>query len=116
MIAAGQARAMKIYHLKTCDTCRKARKLLADRDPAEVELREDGVPRAVLARWLDAVGAETLVNRRSTTWRNLSGEERALEPADLLARHPTLIKRPVVELDGEILVGWSPAVQARLGL
>ena len=107
---------MKVYHLKTCDTCKKAIKALADRNPELIDVRADGVSAEVLARWLDEVGAETLINRRSTTWRNLTEAERAAEPASLLSAHPTLIKRPVIETDAGIFVGWTPQTQAALGV
>ena len=107
---------MQLYHLKSCDTCRKARKTLADRDPELIEIRETPVPVEVLAEWLEKVGADVLLNRKSTTWRGLSDAERAGEPLDLLTAHPTLMKRPVI-VDGDaVYVGWAPAVRASLGL
>jgi glutaredoxin len=59
---------MRIFAIKTCDTCRKARKWLDQQGKAHDrhDLREDGVDRALIQRWLDAVGPEALVNRRST--------------------------------------------------
>ena len=107
---------MKIYHLKTCDTCRKALKSLQDQGPTLVEIRQDGVPPETLKIWLDTLGDAVLINRRSTTWRNLSEAERAGNPLELLQKHPTLLKRPVIEAGGEVYVGWSAATQAALGV
>ena len=108
---------MKVYHLKTCDTCKKALKALAGQEvSAVVDLRADGVDRATLERWLEAVGPDVLINRRSTTWRGLNEDERAGDPVDLLASHPTLIKRPVIEAEGEVHVGWTADVREALGL
>lgn len=103
---------MKIYGLKTCDTCRKAIKALPD--ATYVDVRKDGVPTELLARAHDSFGA-ALLNTRSTTWRGLSDEERATPPLDLLAAHPTLMKRPLI-VDGDTLhLGWSAEVKAALG-
>lgn len=108
---------MNLYGIKSCDTCRKARTWLDEQgiEARWVDLRADGVARADLQRWLDEIGPEALVNRRSTTWRQLAEDERpAMEaPAVLpvLEAHPTLIKRPVFERDGEVRVGFTPAVR-----
>ncbi|MEM6626115.1 MAG: ArsC/Spx/MgsR family protein, partial [Pseudomonadota bacterium] len=63
-----------------------------------------------------AVGADALVNKRSTTWRGLSDADKASaesgDAAALLMANPTLIKRPVIEADGDVHVGWTKAVEA----
>jgi arsenate reductase-like glutaredoxin family protein len=103
---------MRIHGLKTCDACRKAVKETG----AELrDVREDPLTEAEIARFLEEFG-DALVNRRSTTWRGLSEAERAGDPAALLAAHPTLMKRPVVE-DGErLLLGWTAEVRKELGV
>lgn len=113
--------APHVHVLKTCDTCRKALKALdvAGIVPEVTDLRADGVEAARIARWLAAVGPDVLINRKSTTWRSLDDTDKAkaeTDPAALLTVHPTLIKRPVIELGDSVLVGWTDAVQARLGL
>lgn len=107
---------MQVYALATCDTCRKALAALraAGHAPEVVDIRRDGVPGAVLAEMLAALGPDRLVNRRSTTWRTLSEAERQAPPEALLARHPTLMKRPVVHHDGRWHAGWDPEVRAAL--
>lgn len=107
---------MKIYHLKSCDTCKKAIKALADRAPELIDIRADGVPPLTLKSWLATLGPETLINRRSTTWRGLSEADRNEDPLALIFVHPTLIKRPVIELDGKVFCGWTPEVRAALGV
>lgn len=105
---------MIVHMLKTCDTCRKAVNALkaAGLDPVLVEIREDGIAATDLARFQAKFG-ETLMNRRSTTWRGLSEEDRAGDPLELLAAHPTLMKRPVIETDdGALYLGWDKTVQA----
>ena len=110
--------------IKTCDTCRKAAKTLeaAGRAHRVRDLRDDALKAEEAGAWLDQIGADRLVNRRSTTWRGLSEEARgAAGPgADpevllaLLAEHPTLIKRPVFQRRTEVLVGFDHAVRSAL--
>lgn len=106
-----------LYGLKNCDTCKKALKALEEsgRTVTLIDIRAEADLAARLPRWLAATGPEMLVNKRSTTWRNLPDAER--EKADaattaeaLLAANPTLIKRPVIEADGKVFVGWSKDV------
>lgn len=102
---------MRIYGLKTCDTCRKAIKALPGAD--YVDVRADGVEPADLKRFYETFG-EALVNRRSTTWRGLSETDRAGDPLEVLSAHPTLMKRPVIDADGTLYLGWGKEVQAAL--
>lgn len=102
---------MILYGLKTCDTCRKALKTLGE--VKFVDVRSDGVPQDVLKSAYARFGAG-LLNTRSTTWRGLSEAERGRDPLALLADHPTLMKRPLIEKDGRLYLGWSKETQADL--
>lgn len=104
---------MKVYSLKSCDTCRKAIKEMTEAglDPQVQDVRADGLSSDDIAAILSAFG-DKAVNRASTTWRGLSDEDKARDPADLLAEHPTLLKRPVIVSDGVWYQGWSAAVKA----
>lgn len=109
---------MKIYGLKTCDTCRKALKTLenAGHDVSFIDVRATPLTPKELARFLGAFG-DALVNTRSTTWRGLSETERANPPQTLLESHPTLMKRPVIEAGidgGDLYLGWSKSTQEAL--
>lgn len=119
---------LTVYHLKSCDTCRKAIKAMtaAGHELSLIDVRADGVPSAELARIEKAVGWETLLNTRSTTWRGLSESDKAdintSKAIALMGEHPTLIKRPVIirgadgaKNAGLITVGWTKDVQAELG-
>lgn len=103
---------MQIYGLKTCDTCRKALKSLPG--AAFVDVRSDGVPSDLLARALAQFGGD-LVNRRSATWRSLDAAEQGRDAADLLARHPLLMKRPLIVAQDRLYLGWGPETRAALG-
>ena len=108
------------YCLNTCDTCRKARRALdqAGIRYAAVDVRADGLDKATATALLEAFPADQLINRRSTTWRNLPETPAwpltADEAADLLTQHPTLMKRPVLIGDGVALVGFAAEAYARL--
>jgi len=110
-----------LYGIGNCDKVRKARRWLEERKlPFHFhDLRRDGVTPELLQGWADESGWETLLNRRSATWRGLAREQReSLDGTAALAlmlAHPTLIRRPILEGDGEILIGfdeqrWSEAL------
>ncbi|MYE01900.1 MAG: arsenate reductase [Alphaproteobacteria bacterium] len=100
---------LTVYGLKSCDACRKARKALGESEHRFHDLREDGLDGAMLDRWIDALGWEALLNRRSTTWRSLDEADRAGLDAGrargLMLAHPTLVKRPVIDDGGAVRVG-----------
>ena len=102
-----------LYGIPNCDTVRKARKWLDARGIAYVfhDFKKEGVDAGRVARWVDAAGLNTVLNRRGTTWRKLSDEEKARaegnEAVSLLVQHPSMIKRPVVEHGDTVLVGFK---------
>lgn len=102
---------MRVYGLKNCDTCRKVMKTLQESGKAVdfVDVRADGLSAADIRRF-HAVFGDRLVNTRSTTWRGLSEDDRARNSLELLAEHPALMKRPVIEGDGQLTLGWSADV------
>ncbi len=102
-----------VYGIKSCDTCRKARKFL---DGHNIEyrfhdLREDGLDIQMLERWSSRMGWERLLNKQSLTWRKIPDVDRADMTRDkamaAMLDNPTLIKRPVLESDKFIAVGFS---------
>ena len=103
-----------LYGIPNCDKVRAARRWLEQKGvPFRFhDLRQDGVDEALLHRWLDHVDLAELVNRRSTTWRQLSEADRAaILNGDLtrLAQHPTLIRRPVLACGDRVWVGFDAA-------
>lgn len=105
---------LKVFGIKNCDSCRKALKWLDAREASYRfhDVREGGLNSGLVKLWCDSPFAHLLVNRRSTTWRSLSGRQRAsalTDPAPALLKNPTLLKRPVFMCDREILaVGFNP--------
>jgi len=108
-----EGRAMILYGLKTCDTCRKALKALPNAE--FVDVSKTPVPEAVLDRARDLYG-DRVLNTRSTTWRGLDAAERAKEPKTLLADHPKLMKRPLIVDGSSIHLGWDKTTQTALGV
>lgn len=102
---------MRVFSLKSCDSCRKALRQLAEagHSPEVIDIRE-GLTRSDIEKIVAAVG-EAAVNRRSTTWRGLTEDERAMDPVELIAQHPTVMKRPVIEA-ADIHVGWTDQTRA----
>jgi len=101
---------MIVYGIKTCDTCRKAVQQLG----AELrDIRADPLTKAERARFFAAFG-DALVNTRSTTWRGLDEAQRARDPDALLAEHPTLMKRPVIDASGTLYLGYGADTKAAL--
>lgn len=106
--------AVVVYGIANCDTVKKARQWLDARRVGYRfhDLRRDGAPEALIARWFGSVPADALLNRKSTTWRALAETERAgAATADgalrLMCLHPTLIRRPVVEWPDGLTVGFD---------
>ena len=104
---------LTVYGIKSCDTCRKARKYLADHN-IEFEfhdLREDGLDIQMLERWTTRMGWERLLNKQSLTWRKIPEVDRNDMHRDkalaAMIENPTLIKRPVLESEKFIAIGFS---------
>ncbi len=103
-----------IYGISNCDTMKKARRWLADRKiPVKFhDYKAIGIDRKHLLAWAKQVGWETLLNRAGTTFRGLPEADKADIDRDkaigLMIAHPSLIKRPVLDIDGRLLVGFKP--------
>lgn len=104
---------LTVYGIKSCDTCRRARKYL-DEHNIEFDfhdLREDGLDIQMLERWSERMGWERLLNKQSLTWRKIPEVDRGTMTHDkalaAMIDNPTLVKRPVLESDRFIAVGFS---------
>ncbi|MFT6657360.1 ArsC/Spx/MgsR family protein [Maritalea sp.] len=108
---------MKLYGLKNCDTCRKARKALQafGNDVEFIDVRQSPLDATTLAKFLDTFGDDKLLNKKSTTWRQLDAAARALPALALLRDHPSLMKRPVIQTDDGLFLGWAKDVQTHFG-
>ena len=114
--------SIKVYGIPNCDTVKKARKWLDERGISYTfhDYKKQGADPERVAAWVEAVGWETLLNRRGTTFRALPEAEKSdldgEKAVQLMVTHTSSIKRPVVEHPGGLLVGFDPeAWDAALG-
>lgn len=105
---------VRIYGIRNCDSMKKAFVWLAEHAVAcdFVDYRQAAPTAAQLADWNLRVGWKALLNTRGTTWRRLGEEDRAdideARALTLMARHPSLIRRPVIDTGTALLVGFDP--------
>lgn len=105
---------LTIYGIRNCDTMKKARAWLDGNGIAYTfhDYKAEGIDAARLARWIALVGWEPLLNRAGTTFRKLPDADKTGLDADkasaLMLAQPSMIKRPVVEYPGGLLVGFAP--------
>jgi len=105
---------VKLYGLAHCSTVKRARAWLAQH-AIEVpfhDLRRQGITRDMARAWIEQVGWETLINRSGTTWRKLPDPDKrrimsAATAERLMLEQPSVIKRPVLELRGRVIVGFE---------
>ena len=107
-----------LYGIPNCDTVKKARNWLAEAgvDYMFHDYKKAGIDQASLRRWIAEAGWEKLLNKAGTTFRKLPDADKADIDADkavaLMLAHPSMIKRPVVEGAGGLLVGFKPDLYA----
>jgi arsenate reductase (glutaredoxin) len=108
------AKSITIYGIKNCDTMKKARAWLDKHGVAYAfhDYKTVGIERERLERWAREVGWETLLNRAGTTFRKLPDNDKAAitekKAIALMLKQPSMIKRPVLEAKGELIVGFKP--------
>ncbi len=106
--------SVTIHGIKNCDTMKKARAWLDGKgiDYAFHDYKKAGIDAATLRGWAGQVGWEVLLNKAGTTFRKLPDTDKAgLDEAkaiDLMVAQPSMIKRPVLDVDGKLLVGFKP--------
>ena len=115
-----KANAVTIYGIKNCDTMKKARAWLDKKGIAYEfhDYKTAGIDRATLSGWAKKVSWETLLNRAGTTFRKLPDmdkegltEKKAIA---LMLGQPSMIKRPVLDVGGKLLVGFKPEQYAEI--
>jgi Spx/MgsR family transcriptional regulator len=114
--------SIHFYGIPNCDTVRKARIWLEGQGLEHVfhDYRKEGADPAKLAAWIEARGLDAVLNRRGTTFRKLTEDQKAgidtARAVALMVEQPGMIKRPVVEYPGGLLVGFdADAWAAALG-
>ena len=116
------AKPVTIYGIKNCDTMKKARAWLDAHGITYAfhDYKASGIDRAILESWMRQVDWEVLLNRAGTTFRALSDADKAnlteRKAIALMLAQPSMIKRPVLDHGGKLLVGFKPEqYQAALG-
>jgi len=104
---------LTLYGIKNCDTCKKARQWLEQAGIAHRfhDYRVDGLPPELLQRFSDRLGWEKLLNKSSTSWRQLSADRQADLTREkafaLMLETPTLIKRPILDSGNALTLGFK---------
>jgi len=108
------AKSITIYGIKNCETMKKARAWLEKHGVAYAfhDYKTAGIERERLEGWARAVGWETLLNRAGTTFRKLPDKDKASitekKAIALMLDQPSMIKRPVLDVKGKLIVGFKP--------
>jgi Spx/MgsR family transcriptional regulator len=110
----------KLFGISNCDTIKKAKKWMT-KNEIEYEFhdyKKEGVPEKELKSWIKQVGWEVLLNKRGTTWRKLDDstkdsvdEKSAIQ---IMLENPSIIKRPVLDVNNTITVGFSEKIYSDL--
>ena len=120
MTTSATDNSIVMYGIKNCDTVKKAKKWLENNDHTYTfhDHRVDGLDKAQLSHWCQVLGWENVLNKRGTTYRQLSDEQKANLTAatalELLSEYPAMIKRPILDIDGKLVLGFKADSYAAL--
>jgi arsenate reductase len=111
---------IKIYGIRNCDSCREARRWLEARDMDHefIDIRTDGIELETVQRWQELGDWETMINQRSITWRKIPQFDRAeldaKKTCQLILTYPTVMKRPVLEFEDQVIFGFDEEAYQQL--
>lgn len=114
-----KSKQITIHGIKNCDTMKKARTWLDEHGVAYAfhDYKAEGIDKATLERWAKAVGWEILLNRAGTTFRALPDKDKEAltekKAIALMLAQPSMIKRPVLDVGGKLIVGFKPEIYAK---
>ena len=114
------SQTVTIYGIANCDTIKKAKKWLTDHNVEFTfhDYRKQGLDPALLQSWVDELGWEVLINKRGTTWRQLSEDVKnaidSKSAVTIMLENPAIIKRPMLIKDDKRQVGFSDAIYSKL--
>ena len=114
-----KSKQITIYGIKNCDTMKKARVWLDEHGVEYVfhDYKAEGIDKATLERWAKDVSCEILLNRAGTTFRKLPDAQREgvteKKAIALMVEQPSMIKRPVLDVGGKLIVGFKPETYAK---
>jgi len=106
---------IKVYGIPNCNSVKQARDWLTENglEYTFIDFKKDAPPQALIEKWLSLSSLDTLLNRKGTTWRQLSDSEKDSAAKisgaiKLMMGKPSLIKRPVIEVDSKLFLGFDP--------
>jgi len=111
---------MNVYGIPNCDTVKKARQWLTEQglEFQFIDFKKSPPTPDLIKQWVDAAGIYAVLNKRGTTWRKLDDATKAItdESAliNLMSEQPSMIKRPIIEFNGQIEVGFTTETQSAL--
>ena len=116
--------SITIYGIKNCSTMKKAfDKLTALGLEYEFfDYKKQAISKPTLAHWVETVGIDKIMNTKGTTYRKLSDAQKAQAKADtefvitLMTEQPSIIKRPIVVSDNELIIGFDEIAFEKLGM
>ncbi len=114
------AKPVTVYGIKNCDTMKKARAWLDDRNVGYAfhDYKAAGIDRATLETWVKELGWDVLLNRAGTTFRKLPEKDKEgiteKKAIALMLAQPSMIKRPVLEAGGKLTVGFRPEIYTKM--
>ena len=116
--------SITIYGIKNCSTMKKAfDKLTALGLEYEFfDYKKQAIGKPILAHWVETVGIDKIMNSKGTTYRKLSDAQKAQAKADtefaitLMTEQPSIIKRPIVVSDSELIIGFDETAFEKLGM
>lgn len=109
-----------LYGIRNCDTMKKAWIWLDAKGVAYGfhDYKKQGIDRRTLEGWVEKLGWEPLLNRAGTTFKKLPEADRQdidrAKAVELILAHPSMIKRPVLDVDGKLTVGFKPEIYAEV--
>ena len=113
---------INLYGISNCDNCRKAKRWLQNRDIKFrfTDVREEALNENLLEKWQKQLDGEQLLNKKSITWRKIPQMDRANMDAHLarnmILDYPTVMKRPVLDLDNQVVLGFDEDTYEALNL
>jgi arsenate reductase len=113
---------INLYGIKNCDSCRKAKRWLQNRDIQFrfTDIREEVLNETLLKKWQKQLDWEKFLNKKSMTWRKIPEIERADMDArlarNMILNYPTVMKRPVLDLDQQVVLGFNEDTYEALNL
>lgn len=114
------AKTVTLYGIPNCDTVKKARAWLDAQGVTYSfhDFKKQGLDKSLAQGWLTELGPELLINRKGTTWRKLDEATQAKAGTvagalALMLEQPSVIKRPVLDRDGALSVGFTPDTYAK---